>query len=107
MILIAALAAAVAAADSIPRGFPVDTLAPGVYAFIRKEVPSYGMESNSLLVVGSRYAAVVDAQMNLTGTRAVITAIRRITSRPVRYVINTHCHDDHVTGNVEYEKAFP
>src|ERR1051326_9632137 len=106
MILIAALAAAVAVADSIPHGFTVDTLAPGVYAFVRKEVPSYGMESNSLLVVGTRYAAVVDAQMNRTDTREVIDAIRSLTPLPVRYVINTHCHDDHVTGNVEYRAAF-
>jgi glyoxylase-like metal-dependent hydrolase (beta-lactamase superfamily II) len=107
MILIAALAAAVAVADTIPHGFTIDTLAPGVYAFVRKEVPSYGMESNSLLVVGNRYAAVVDAQMNRTDTREVIDAIRAITPLPVRYVINTHCHDDHVTGNVEYRAAFP
>jgi glyoxylase-like metal-dependent hydrolase (beta-lactamase superfamily II) len=65
------------------------------------------MESNSLLIVGSQYAAVVDAQLNLTDTREVIAAVRRITDKPVRYVVNTHCHDDHVTGNVEYAKAFP
>jgi glyoxylase-like metal-dependent hydrolase (beta-lactamase superfamily II) len=91
----------------IPRGFSADTLAPGVVAFVRREPPGYGMESNSLLIVGNQYAAVVDAQMNLTDTREVIDAIRQITAKPVRYVINTHCHDDHVTGNVEYAKAFP
>src|ERR1051325_11193628 len=107
MILIAALAAAVAVADTIPHGFAIDTLAPGVYAFVRKEVPAYGMESNTLVVVGNRFAVVVDAQMNRTDTREVIAAIRSLTPLPVRYVINTHCHDDHVTGNVEYRAAFP
>jgi glyoxylase-like metal-dependent hydrolase (beta-lactamase superfamily II) len=91
----------------VPTGFIADTLAPGVVAFVRREPVAYGMQSNSLLIVGERYAAVVDAQNNLTDTRAVIAAIRAITPRPVRYVINTHCHDDHVTGNVEYRKAFP
>jgi glyoxylase-like metal-dependent hydrolase (beta-lactamase superfamily II) len=107
MPFIAVVAFSPTAAQAIPSGFTVDTIGPGVYAFVRKEVPSYGMESNSLLIVGSRDAAVVDAQMNLTDTREVIAAIRRITPRPVRYVINTHCHDDHVTGNIEYQKAFP
>jgi glyoxylase-like metal-dependent hydrolase (beta-lactamase superfamily II) len=91
----------------IPHGFTADTLAPGVVAFVRREPAGYGMESNSLLVVGDRYAAVVDAQMNLTDTREVIAAVRQVTSKPVRYLVNTHCHDDHVTGNVEYAKAFP
>lgn len=90
-----------------PRGFTVDTIAPGAYAFIRREPTAYGMQSNSLLLVGDRYAAVVDAQMNLTDTREVIAAVRAITAKPVRYLVNTHCHDDHVTGNVEYTKAFP
>jgi glyoxylase-like metal-dependent hydrolase (beta-lactamase superfamily II) len=90
-----------------PRGFRVDTVAAGAYAFVRLEPLAYGMQSNSLLLVGTNHAAVVDAQMNLTDTREVIAAVRRITTKPVRYVINTHCHDDHVTGNVEYRKAFP
>jgi glyoxylase-like metal-dependent hydrolase (beta-lactamase superfamily II) len=91
----------------IPRGFTADTLAPGVVAFVRREPLGYGNEANSLLIVGSRYAAVVDAQLLPSDTREVIAAIRTITTKPVRYVVNTHCHDDHVTGNVEYQKAFP
>lgn len=93
--------------ESPPRGFTIDTLGRGVYAFVRKEPIAYGMQSNSMLVVGNRYAAVVDAQMNRPDTREVIAAIRSITPLPVRFVINTHCHDDHVTGNVEYQRAFP
>jgi glyoxylase-like metal-dependent hydrolase (beta-lactamase superfamily II) len=89
------------------RGFTVDSIAPGVFAFVRREPVGYGMQSNSLLIIGDREAAVVDAQMNLTDTHEVIAAIRRLTPKPVRYVVNTHCHDDHVTGNVEYSKAFP
>ena len=96
------------APDARPAaGFVIDTLAAGIYAVIRKEPPAYGMESNSLIVVGKRGVAVVDAQINRSDTRAVIAAIRKLTPLPVRYVINTHCHDDHVTGNVEYRTAFP
>lgn len=107
LLALAALPVADGRQPDVPSGFTADTLAPGVVAFVRREPVAYGMQSNSLLIVGDRYAAVVDAQNNLTDTRAVIAAIRAITTKPVRYVVNTHCHDDHVTGNLEYAKAFP
>jgi glyoxylase-like metal-dependent hydrolase (beta-lactamase superfamily II) len=40
-------------------------------------------------------------------TRAQIAEIRRITPRPVRWVVNSHWHPDHTLGNAEYRRAFP
>jgi glyoxylase-like metal-dependent hydrolase (beta-lactamase superfamily II) len=37
----------------------------------------------------------------------LIQTIRQMTDRPVRYVINTHWHGDHVQGNQAYQAAFP
>jgi glyoxylase-like metal-dependent hydrolase (beta-lactamase superfamily II) len=64
-------------------------------------------ESNSLLIVGDSDVVVVDAQSSVGRTLETLGALRRITSRPVRAVINTHWHDDHVFGNGVYRDSFP
>jgi glyoxylase-like metal-dependent hydrolase (beta-lactamase superfamily II) len=37
----------------------------------------------------------------------MIAEIRRITPKPVQYVVNTHWHNDHVAGNGDFSEAFP
>src|SRR5262245_54353902 len=32
----------------------------------------------------------------------ILAAIKQLTGRPVTTIINTHCHGDHVSGNVEF-----
>jgi glyoxylase-like metal-dependent hydrolase (beta-lactamase superfamily II) len=32
----------------------------------------------------------------------IIAAVKELTGRPVTTIINTHCHGDHVSGNVEF-----
>ena len=47
-------------------------------------------------------------QQHATDTaRMVIAEIRKITTKPVRTLINSHWHQDHGPGNDEYVKAFP
>src|SRR6185436_3978647 len=40
-------------------------------------------------------------------TKEVLAALRKLTNKPVRYVINTHWHDDHIIGDPVYREAFP
>src|SRR5215203_1025596 len=79
----------------------------GVFAAIRKEPLSLAVNSNSLIIVRDTDVVVVDAQFTRHATRETIAAIRRITSKPVSHVINTHWHDDHVAGNQVYQDSFP
>jgi glyoxylase-like metal-dependent hydrolase (beta-lactamase superfamily II) len=87
--------------------FEMVKVADGVYAAIRREPPGFAVESNSVLIICDQDAVVVDAQSNAASTKEVLAAFRKLTTKPVKYVINTHWHDDHVIGNQVYADAFP
>src|SRR4051812_26866635 len=87
--------------------FDVEKLADKVYAIVRHDPPAFVNNANSLIVVGDSGVLVVDAQFTRLATSQTIGAVRRITSKPVRYVVNTHWHDDHVAGNQVYRDSFP
>ncbi|HEX7937616.1 MAG TPA: MBL fold metallo-hydrolase [Gemmatimonadaceae bacterium] len=101
------LLAAVPCAASAQPSFHVDTLAAGVYAIVRHEPIAFVNNANSLVVVGDDGVLVVDAQFTRQATNETIAAIRALTNKPVRYVVNTHWHDDHVAGNQVYRDSFP
>lgn len=82
-------------------------IADGVYGAIYSEMHDDPVHSNSLIVIGDDGVAVVDADYTPAGARATIAEIRKLTKLPVRYVITTHWHDDHVFGNQESQIAFP
>ena len=98
--------ASAAPPDTAP-GFDVRQVADGVYAVIRREAPGLWFEANNVFIVGEHDVVVVDANFTPSATRQVLAALRRVTDRPVRYVVNTHWHDDHVTGNQVYADSFP
>ena len=83
---------------------PLDS---GVYAAIRPGPLSLAVNSNSLIIVRDSDVVVVDAQFTRAATLETIAAIRKITHKPVGYVINTHWHDDHVAGDQVYRDSFP
>lgn len=101
------LACTLASCMADPAHFTLTKLADGVYATIRNEPPGFAVESNSLFIIGPRDVVVVDAQSNLPATRETLAALRTLTDKPVRYVVNTHWHDDHIVGNAVYREAFP
>ncbi|MFZ0820217.1 MAG: MBL fold metallo-hydrolase [Candidatus Acidiferrales bacterium] len=81
-------------------------VAPGVYAALQPFADRFN-DSNSAIIVGTDSVIVVDTQTTLTATRAIVGQIRKLTDKPVRFVINTHWHGDHVQGNQVYRDAFP
>ena len=87
--------------------FRLDRLADGVYAAIRTDGAGHIIDSNSLLIVSDRDVIVVDASLTPASARGVIAAMRKLTPKPVRYVINTRFLDDHVLGNQAYAEAYP
>src|SRR5258708_23244402 len=97
-----------AAAPAAPeRRFHVEKLAEGVFALIRDEPPGLLPEGNTVFLLDNDGAVVVDTNLLLSSAQQSLAALRELTAKPVRAVIDTHWHDDHVTGNQIYLDAFP
>lgn len=87
--------------------FTVQKVGKRVYALIRKEPPSLWFNPNNFFIIGDEYAIVVDSNISSEYTREVLAELRKLTDKPVKYVINTHWHEDHIIGNRVYRDAFP
>jgi cyclase len=91
----AALAAPASAQTPLP--FVLKQVGPGVYAAI--DGPEHKSGSNAGFVIGSDGVLVVDSFFTPDAARALVGEIRRLTSKPIRYIVNTHYHADHTGGD--------
>ncbi|HWK66250.1 MAG TPA: quinoprotein relay system zinc metallohydrolase 2 [Rhizobiaceae bacterium] len=95
------------AADGL--AFDVRDIAPGVFAFQGVDElmtsANRGAIANLGLVVGNDAAAVIDSGGSMIEGYALVEAVRKVTDRPVRYLINTHMHPDHIFGNAAFPDA--
>ena len=78
-----------------PNQFEKVKAAEGVFVFI----PSEAGIGNTTVIVTDDDVIVVDASATPAGARTIIDEIQTLTDKAVRYVVNTHWHDDHVWGN--------
>lgn len=88
-------------------GFEVQKIAEGVYALIRKEPLGLWFEANVTFIVNNDDVIVVDANISHVSAGEVIAALRSLTPKPARYLVNTHWHEDHLIGNRVWREAFP
>jgi glyoxylase-like metal-dependent hydrolase (beta-lactamase superfamily II) len=89
-----------AAGSALP--FTLKNLGNGIYAAI--DNPKGEAGANAGFVVGDDGIAVIDSFDNEPAARALLGEIRTISKLPIRFVINTHYHLDHVAGNAFFAK---
>ncbi len=98
----ALLAAALYSAAQQAPGGGVRELAPGVFYWQGDR--DRQVQTNVGWVVFRDYVFVIDANFPW-GAREILPAIRKSTSKPLRFVFNTHYHADHAYGNVVFSEA--
>ena len=61
--------------------------------------------SNSVFLVTSDGVLVIDTRQHPRAGEELIAAIRKVTDKPIRWVINSHFHGDHTFGNAAFKAA--
>jgi glyoxylase-like metal-dependent hydrolase (beta-lactamase superfamily II) len=75
-----------------------------VYVFKPKIDWNHG---NGVAIIGPDGVFFIDTYIQFNYAEEAIRRLRRVTKLPVRYVLNTHWHNDHVTGNGVFKREFP
>ena len=63
--------------------------------------------SNVVVIINEADVLVVDSGLLPAAANEAIQEIKKLTTKPVRYLVNTHWHGDHWQGNESFAKAFP
>jgi cyclase len=87
-----------------PQLFDIERVAEGVYCALARAQAE--INSNAAIFLNSRDVLVVDTHSKPSAAASLIAQIKKeITPHPVRYVVNTHFHWDHIQGNHAYGAA--
>jgi len=82
-------------------------LADGVYQFLSPDIDGIAVDGNSIAILNERDVLVFDTNVLPSTAMAVLSDIRKLTAKPVRYAVNSHWHPDHWDGNELYARHFP
>ena len=97
---------ACAHAQTVQDDFAIESLGNGIYVHHGKHLDIdtgyQGDICNISFVVGSKGVAVIDTGGSFKTGNKLREAIKKVTDKPILYVINTHVHPDHIFGNAAF-----
>jgi glyoxylase-like metal-dependent hydrolase (beta-lactamase superfamily II) len=81
-------------------------IAENVYAYVdtKNSSKDNSFGANAGVIIGKDGIVVVDTLISAKEAKRFIRDIRAVSRKPIKYVINTHYHLDHVFGNSEFAK---
>src|SRR5262249_8763111 len=107
MVLLWMIGGDAVADSSVTKERRVTPLGAGIYVIRHQDAPDTNPQGNTTVIIGERAVLVIDSAYLPSSAREDIAQIRQWTQVPVRYLLNTHWHPDHVRGNAAYMDAFP
>jgi cyclase len=87
----------------------IEKLANGVYAYYPtdakdKNPKGYPVATSGGFVVGDKGVLVIESMVNKRLADQVIEFVKKVTDKPILYIVNTSYHGDHAYGNYAFPK---
>ncbi len=81
-------------------------IADNVYSYVglANDSPANSFAANAGIVIGRDGILVVDTLISAKEAQRFLADIRKVSDKPIRYVVNTHTHLDHAFGNCVFAK---
>lgn len=81
-------------------------LSDNIYAYVgsKDASPGHSFAANAGIVIGSDGVLVVDTLISAKEGERLLADSRKVTNKPIKYVVTTHTHLDHALGNCVFAK---
>ena len=92
--------------SAVPEDKYLETIkvSENIYVFKPKIDWTHG---NGVAIIGPDGVFFIDTYIQFNYAEEAIRRLKRVTNLPVKYVFNTHSHNDHTTGNGVFRRIFP